>query len=201
MAEFWSVGRLTLEHWLVPRLAPGVVTTHAGCEVAEVSSDGDTVTLVLSDASTLVVDHVVFATGYRADFNDVPYLGPVLDQVTVTDGWPELDEGFRDVVAGFVRDRVCVDPRLRALLRIHQRLPLSGADRRRRDARVTIGSSPSSRNPLGLRTVHLPGSGVSRTGGFSPGDRPRACRLGRSWICGRIAHPRVRRHSERLWRL
>jgi thioredoxin reductase len=99
-AEFWSVGRLTLEPWLVPRLAPAVVTTHADCAVVEVSSDGDTVTLVLSDATTVVVDHVVFATGYRTDLAAVPYLAPVLDRVALTDGWPVLDEGFQTSLLG-----------------------------------------------------------------------------------------------------
>lgn len=42
----------------------------------------------------------MFATGYRADFRTVPYLGPVLDQVTVTDGWPALDEGFQTSLPG-----------------------------------------------------------------------------------------------------
>ena len=30
--EFWQVGRLTLEPWLVPRLDPDVVTSHPGCD-------------------------------------------------------------------------------------------------------------------------------------------------------------------------
>jgi thioredoxin reductase len=99
-AEFWRVGRLTLEHWLAPRLAAEVVTTHAGCEVVAVGSNGDAVTLELSDAETLVVDRVVFATGYRTNLEAVPYLGPVLDRVRVTDGWPELDTGFQTSLPG-----------------------------------------------------------------------------------------------------
>jgi FAD-dependent urate hydroxylase len=99
-AEFWRVGRLTLEPWLAPRLLPDVVTTHAGCEVTAASSDGDTVTLALSDDTTLGVDHVVFATGYRTNLEAVPYLAPVLDRLKVTDGWPELDEGFQTSLPG-----------------------------------------------------------------------------------------------------
>jgi thioredoxin reductase len=99
-AEFWRAGRLTVEHWLAPRLRADVVTTHAGCEVTLVDSDGDTATLALSDATTLVVDQVVFATGYRTNLQAVPYLGPVLDRVRVTDGWPELDVGFQTSLPG-----------------------------------------------------------------------------------------------------
>jgi cation diffusion facilitator CzcD-associated flavoprotein CzcO len=99
-AEFWRVGRLTLEHWLAPRLSPDVVTTHAGCAVTAAASDGDKVALALTDASTLVVDRVVFATGYRTNLEAVPYLGPVLDRVRVSDGWPELDDGFQTSLPG-----------------------------------------------------------------------------------------------------
>ncbi len=99
-AEFWRVGRLTLEPWLAPRLAPDVVTTHAGCEVTGVGSDDATVALTLSDGTTLVVDHVVFATGYRTNLEAVPYLGPVLDRVKLDDGWPELDDGFGTTLPG-----------------------------------------------------------------------------------------------------
>ena len=34
--EFWRVGRLTLEPWLVPRLDPAVVTSRPGCSVVAV---------------------------------------------------------------------------------------------------------------------------------------------------------------------
>ncbi len=39
--EFWQVGRLTLEYWLVPRLKPDVVVTHAGTEVSGVAVEDD----------------------------------------------------------------------------------------------------------------------------------------------------------------
>ena len=35
--EFWQVGRLTLEHWLVPRLRPEVVTSHPETHVVAVA--------------------------------------------------------------------------------------------------------------------------------------------------------------------
>jgi hypothetical protein len=98
-AEFWEVGRLTLEPWLVPRLAPRVVTSHPGCSVAAVTP-GDDIVLTLSDATTLAVDHVVFASGFRADLAKVPYLAPVLDHVSVTDGFPDLSPGFETTLAG-----------------------------------------------------------------------------------------------------
>jgi FAD-dependent urate hydroxylase len=98
--QFWEVGRLTLEAWLVPRLAPDVVSSHPGCDVVRVSADDEDVTLTLSDGAVLTVDSVVFASGYTADLARVPYLSGVLDQVSVTDGFPYLTEGFETSLAG-----------------------------------------------------------------------------------------------------
>ncbi|HEY7103743.1 MAG TPA: FAD-dependent oxidoreductase [Mycobacteriales bacterium] len=97
---FWRVGRLTLEPWLVPRIAPDVVTRHPGAEVTGAVAGGAGVTLSLSNGTVLTADHVVFATGYRADLASVPYLAGVLDRVSVTDGFPDLTEGFETSLAG-----------------------------------------------------------------------------------------------------
>jgi hypothetical protein len=99
-AEFWQVGRLTLEPWLVPRMRSGVVTSHPRCEVVDVAVRDGTVALGLSGGGTLEADHVVFASGYQADLRRVPYLAGVLDRVSVTDGYPDLTEGFETSLAG-----------------------------------------------------------------------------------------------------
>ena len=98
--QFWQVGRLTLEWWLVPRLRPEVVTSHPGTEVVGVEPGGDEVTLQLSDGERLSVDRVVFASGYRADLAAVPYLSGVIDEVSLTDGFPDLSPGFETSLAG-----------------------------------------------------------------------------------------------------
>lgn len=97
--RFWEVGRLTLEHWLVPRLKPGVVHVHPETSVTDVSGDGP-MTLVLSDGETMEVDRVVFASGYKCDMRRVPYLAGVIDDVSVTDGFPDLSEGFETSLPG-----------------------------------------------------------------------------------------------------
>ena len=97
--EFWQVGRLTLEYWLVPRLRPAVVHSHPRTEVVQVDV-GDAVRLTLSDGEVLEVDHVTCASGYRADLAAVPYLEGVLDRVAVTDGFPDLSPGFETTLPG-----------------------------------------------------------------------------------------------------
>ncbi len=98
--EFWRVGRLTLEPWLVPRLDPEVVTSHPGCSVVDVAVGEQEVALTLSDGDRLAADHVVFASGYQADLARVPYLAGVLDRVATTDGFPDLTEGFETSLPG-----------------------------------------------------------------------------------------------------
>jgi FAD-dependent urate hydroxylase len=97
--EFWQVGRLTLEHWLLPRLRPEVVRSHPLTEVVQVDA-GDVVRLTLSDGEVLEVDHVTCASGYRSDLAAVPYLQGVLDRVAVTDGFPDLSPGFETTLPG-----------------------------------------------------------------------------------------------------
>ena len=99
--EFWQVGRLTLEPWLTPRLAPDVVTSRPRTEVVSVEVvDPARVRLALSDGDRLEVDHVIAASGYRADLAAVPYLAGVLDRVSVTDGFPDLPPGFETTLPG-----------------------------------------------------------------------------------------------------
>ena len=101
--EFWKVGRLTLEPWLVPRLRRDVVTSHPGCSVTSVEADDageGPVTLTLDDGQRLTADHVVFASGYRADLGRVPYLSGIVDRVEITDGFPDLSPGFETSLAG-----------------------------------------------------------------------------------------------------
>jgi FAD-dependent urate hydroxylase len=98
--EFWRAGRLTLEPWLVPRLTPDVVTSHPHRTVVGVTPGERDVRLQLSDQTTLVADHVVFACGYQADLSRIPYLRSISQQLSTTDGFPNLTEGFETSLAG-----------------------------------------------------------------------------------------------------
>ena len=54
----------------------------------------------LSNGEHLSVDRVVFATGYKANLPNVPYLGGLVDKVDLIDGFPVLDEAFQTSIAG-----------------------------------------------------------------------------------------------------
>jgi FAD-dependent urate hydroxylase len=99
--RFWEVGRLTLEHWLAPRLDWEGITRWPGAEVIEATPRPDgQVRVLLADGVRLAADRVVFATGYRADLTKVPYLTGVLEEVKLSDGFPVLDEAFQTSLDG-----------------------------------------------------------------------------------------------------
>ena len=98
--RFWEVGRLTLEHWLTPRLDPDRVHRWPGAEVVEADPGRDAVHVMLSNSVELTVDYIVFACGYRADLGNVPYLRGVLGQVDLADGFPVLDNAFQTTLDG-----------------------------------------------------------------------------------------------------
>ena len=101
--EFWKVGRLTLEHWLVPRLRRDVVTSHPGCArsrrvQADDAGDGldpDRTTSSGSTPTTWSSPRATAPTSAR-----VPYLSGIIDRVEVTDGFPDLSPGFETSLAG-----------------------------------------------------------------------------------------------------
>jgi thioredoxin reductase len=98
--RFWEVGRLTLEGWLTPRLGSVNVVQWPGAEVVEAEARGDRSQVRLSNSEQLMVDAVVFATGYQPQLGRVPYLSGVLDDIETADGFPVLDERFGASLAG-----------------------------------------------------------------------------------------------------
>ncbi len=98
--QFWEAGRLTLEWWLTPRLATDQFHRWPGTSVIAIGDDTGDVVADLSNGERLSVDRVVFATGYKANLPDVPYLGGLVDNVDLVDGFPVLDEAFQSSIAG-----------------------------------------------------------------------------------------------------
>jgi hypothetical protein len=90
--RFWEVGRLTLEHWLAPRLARLPVHRHAGAEVVAVAGRE----VLLSTGIKTHADRIVFACGYRADIGSVPYL----PAISISEGFPDLGAAFQTSVPG-----------------------------------------------------------------------------------------------------
>jgi thioredoxin reductase len=98
--QFWEAGRLTLEWWLAPRLATDQFHRWPGTSVVDIREDARAVGVDLSNGEHLSVDRIVFATGYKANLPNVPYLDGLVDEIDLIDDFPVLDEAFQTSVAG-----------------------------------------------------------------------------------------------------
>ena len=75
--RFWEVGRLTLEWWLPPRLGGDRFHFWPNAQVVGAIAEPGATAVSLSNGERLSVDRVIFATGYKAELANVPYLAPV----------------------------------------------------------------------------------------------------------------------------
>jgi cation diffusion facilitator CzcD-associated flavoprotein CzcO len=98
--QFWEAGRLTLEHWLTPRLDWAGLHRWPGTEVVGVARSDGELHVALSNSERLTVDRVVFASGYRADLTRVPYLANVVGRIEQANGFPVLNEAFQTNLEG-----------------------------------------------------------------------------------------------------
>jgi thioredoxin reductase len=100
--RFWEVGRLTLEYWLTPRLASQDITRWPGAQVVEFRQrpHTDELEITLTGSVRLTVDRVLFASGYRANIANVPYLAGAFERIQTRDGFPVLDEAFQTSTPG-----------------------------------------------------------------------------------------------------
>src|SRR5207248_11392461 len=83
--RFWEVGRLTLEHWLTPRLKWEGITRWPGVYVVNVKQGrgAEELEILLSNGARIAVERVVFACGYRAELANIPYLRGLIDRVAL----------------------------------------------------------------------------------------------------------------------
>ena len=98
--RFWAEGRLKLEPWLTPRLTSPPVSRHPHTSVEECREEAGEIHVRLSTGESLVVDHIVLATGYKPDMNKVPYLSGVVEDMELADGFPVLDDHFQTSLPG-----------------------------------------------------------------------------------------------------
>jgi hypothetical protein len=87
-------------HWLWTRVM-GNVSLHEGQTIVAMEPAGGKVDVSLSSGETLRADHVIFATGYRADIDKVEVLHPSLRAKLAADqGVPLLNSWFESTVPG-----------------------------------------------------------------------------------------------------
>ena len=101
--RLWAEGRLKLEPWLAPRLQNDRVHVWPSAEVVSGrEQDGGALQVELTNGQTVVVDQIIFATGYKVNIAQLPVLaaGNILSALKTRNGFPELDDHFETSVPG-----------------------------------------------------------------------------------------------------
>lgn len=99
--RMWQEGRLKLEPWLVKRISKETVSLHPHTFVTEcMQMPSKELKITLNDKSTLMIDQVILATGYKVDLEQIPMLtaGNLANQINTKNGFPVLDEGFQSSI-------------------------------------------------------------------------------------------------------
>lgn len=101
--RFWAEGRLKLEPWLWSRIDNDSVNIwpKSRVVVCDTLATGE-LKVNLDTGTTLIVDHVVLATGYKVNMEKVPFLaaGTILNDLRTSDGYPVLDEHLQSSIPG-----------------------------------------------------------------------------------------------------
>jgi cation diffusion facilitator CzcD-associated flavoprotein CzcO len=102
-SRLWAEGRLKIEPWLESRLATPRVKLWPRTQLMNCVEQGNgELAIELSDGTTLNVDKVILATGYKVNISNVPYLsaGNLIGPLETRNGFPVLKENFETSIPG-----------------------------------------------------------------------------------------------------
>ncbi len=101
--RLWAEGRLKVEPWLEERVMKESVRLwpHTQLQSCDLLPNGD-LEIGLDNGEKLTVDHLILATGYKVEIDQVPFLrqGNILSALTIKNGYPVLDAYFQTNVRG-----------------------------------------------------------------------------------------------------
>ncbi len=101
--RLWAEGRLKVEPWLEARVNRDGVTVWPGSQVVACNeSPAGALAVVLDGGAELMVDDVIYATGFKVDLARIPLLanGNLLAQIETRNGFPVLSEQFESSAPG-----------------------------------------------------------------------------------------------------
>jgi cation diffusion facilitator CzcD-associated flavoprotein CzcO len=107
--RLWAEGRLKLEPWLAARITKDGIKLFPESQVTGCKGLPNRELEVSLNGSTLVVDQIILATGYKVNVEKVPLLtqGNILAQLETRNGFPVLDEHFQSNLPGLFFTSMC----------------------------------------------------------------------------------------------
>ena len=98
--RLWTEGRAKVEPWLKRRVMRPCVSLWPRTSLVSSAETEDGLAVTLDSGETLLVDHVILATGYRVRMQRVPFLADLQHEIASDDGFPVLDEHFQTSIPG-----------------------------------------------------------------------------------------------------
>lgn len=101
--RFFGEGRLKMEPWLKPRLEHDSIHVFPDTEITEIIlTEERELKVKFNYGDHITVDHVILATGYKVNINDVPFInkGNIVKTLKVNSGYPELDDHLQTSIPG-----------------------------------------------------------------------------------------------------
>ena len=100
--RMWVEGRLKLEPWLARRVVQDGISLHPHTTVnACAELPGGELQVSLSDDTSLLIDEIILATGYKVETGHLPMLaGDLAAELATRNGFPVLDETFQSSIPG-----------------------------------------------------------------------------------------------------
>jgi thioredoxin reductase len=107
--RLWAEGRLKLEPWLATRITKDGIKLFPESQVTGCKELPNGELEVSLNGSTLTVDQIILATGYKVDIKRVPLLaqGNILAHLETRNGFPVLDEHFQSNLPGLFFTSMC----------------------------------------------------------------------------------------------
>jgi FAD-dependent urate hydroxylase len=107
--RLWAEGRLKLEPWLAARVTDPSIRLFPNTAVTFCRERQGEVEVTLTDGTTLAVDQIVLATGYKVEVGRIPFLatGNILPRLESRNGYPMLDERFQSTLPGLFFTSMC----------------------------------------------------------------------------------------------
>lgn len=92
-----------MEPWLQPRLDKDTVHLIPNSEITGCrESDNAKLEISLDNGKQIFVDHVILATGYKVNMENIPFLkhGSILEKLKLQNGYPVLDRFLQTNIPG-----------------------------------------------------------------------------------------------------
>ena len=101
--SLWAEGRLKVEPWLEKRIRKKNVQIWSTTQIVSCTQFANNeMEIMLDNGKAIIVDKIIFATGYKVDIRNVPFFaaGNILSRLAIQNNFPVLDEYFQTNLPG-----------------------------------------------------------------------------------------------------